>query len=47
MRKILILTRTAGYPLSMEDITIEPFIPEKYSNYIGEDFLEAIEELDS
>ena len=47
MRKILILTRTAGYPLSMEDITIEPFIPEKYSNYIGEDFLVAIEELDS
>ena len=42
MRKILILARTAGYSLSMEDIIIEPFIPEEYSRYTGDTFWKEI-----
>src|SRR3989338_1899436 len=47
-RKLLIMARTAGYPLSMENITLTPFIPQEY---LGEEnistFLENIKNLDS
>lgn len=46
-KKILILARTAGYGVSMEDIQITPFIPEKYSSYSWKSFFESIAELDS
>lgn len=45
-RKLLILTRTAGYNVEMKDIKISPFIPEKY--FVEEDvqkFLESTAEL--
>ncbi len=47
-RKLLILARTAGYGVNMDDISVKPFIPEKY---LHEDdaskFMENIRELDS
>jgi len=46
-KKILLLARTAGLDLSMENLTITPFIP---LDYLGientEQFLEALEQLD-
>ncbi len=45
-RKILILAREAGYPLEMEDITIERFVPDEYFKGSLQDFWENIPKLD-
>lgn len=47
-RKLLILARTTGYGVNMEDISIRPFIPEQYlqeEDVAG--FMERIKELDT
>jgi aspartokinase/homoserine dehydrogenase 1 len=43
MRKILILAREAGYPLEMEDITNESFLPASCSNGSVADFYNELE----
>jgi bifunctional aspartokinase / homoserine dehydrogenase 1 len=45
-RKILILAREAGYPLEMEDITIERFIPDSCFDGSLDDFWENISAID-
>lgn len=45
-KKILILARTAGYNVSIDDIIIEPFIPSEFSKFSGKEFLHEIESLD-
>ncbi|MFW6289779.1 MAG: bifunctional aspartate kinase/homoserine dehydrogenase I [Mariniphaga sp.] len=45
-RKILILAREAGYPLEMEDITIQRFIPDEFFKGSLHDFWENITKLD-
>lgn len=46
-RKLLILARTAGYRVNMDDIKITPFIPKEYLNEENvEKFMESIEKLD-
>ena len=45
-RKLLILARESGYPLEMEDIKVNTFIPEKYFEGSVDDFLVAISEID-
>lgn len=47
-RKLVILARTAGYHVGIENVQVEPFIPEKY--LLEEDvgrFLDSITELDA
>lgn len=47
-RKLLILSRTAGFRIRMEDVKVEPFIPRTYLNESDIDkFLEAIGGLDN
>lgn len=45
-KKILILARTAGYDVSMDDAVIEPFISKEFADLHGDDFFHAIEALD-
>lgn len=45
-RKLLILARTAGYHVEMEDVEVEWFIDAKYGDISEEDFLTAIKEED-
>ncbi|GAB0174223.1 MAG: hypothetical protein HHAS10_01020 [Candidatus Altimarinota bacterium] len=45
-KKILILARTAGYDISIEDIEIVPFISQEYASYSGKTFFENIAHLD-
>ena len=46
-RKLLILARTAGYPVNMEDLSIQPFIPKKYlqEEDVGK-FMDSLKGLD-
>lgn len=46
-KKILILARTAGYDVTIDDITIEPFIPKEFSKFSGKEFLTMIASLDT
>ncbi|HDR51385.1 MAG TPA: bifunctional aspartate kinase/homoserine dehydrogenase I [Mariniphaga anaerophila] len=46
-RKILILARESGYPLEMEDITIERFVPDEFFEGTPGDFWENITKLDA
>ncbi len=46
-RKILILARESGYPLEMEDVTIERFIPEELFEGSQDDFWQRIPGLDA
>lgn len=46
-RKILILARESGYPLEMEDITIERFVPDEFFEGSLEDFWGKIARLDA
>lgn len=45
-KKILILARTAGYDISIEDIEIVPFISQEYASYSWKTFFENIAHLD-
>lgn len=45
-RKILILARTAGYVVNLSDITIIPFLPEKYSKYTRDTIAMAVQSID-
>jgi bifunctional aspartokinase / homoserine dehydrogenase 1 len=45
-RKILILAREAGYPLEMEDITIDRFVPDPFFEGSPDDFWKNISKLD-
>jgi aspartokinase/homoserine dehydrogenase 1 len=45
-RKILILSREAGYPLEMDDITIQRFVPDSFFKGSLDDFWENIPQLD-
>jgi len=38
-RKILILARTAGFALDMEDITVESFLPKEFEKYPKEEIV--------
>ena len=46
-RKILILARESGYPLEMEDITIERFVPDSLFKGSLDEFWENIKGLDN
>ncbi len=46
-RKILILARESGYPLEMEDITIERFVPDAFFDGELNEFWENISNLDA
>jgi bifunctional aspartokinase / homoserine dehydrogenase 1 len=46
-RKILILARESGYPLEMEDITIERFVPDEFFDGSLDDFWKNIAQLDA
>jgi aspartokinase/homoserine dehydrogenase 1 len=46
-RKILILARESGYPLEMEDITIERFVPDEFMEGTLDDFWKNISEIDA
>jgi bifunctional aspartokinase / homoserine dehydrogenase 1 len=46
-RKILILARESGYPLEMEDITIERFVPDDFFEGSPDDFWRNIAHLDA
>lgn len=47
-RKLVVLARTAGYPINMEDIQVEPFIPEQYLLEDDVDrFLDSVSKLDA
>jgi homoserine dehydrogenase len=41
-RKILILARTAGFALGMDDVIVEPFLPEEFSKYSKEEIVWAV-----
>ena len=43
-RKILILARTAGFALDMEDITVESFLPKEFEKYPKEEIVWAVRE---
>ena len=45
-RKALILARTAGWPLEMDDLTIEPLFPPSLAAISPQEFLEALPTLD-
>ena len=47
VRKLVILTREAGYKVEQEDVEKHLFVPEKYFNGTVEDFFNSISELDS
>jgi aspartokinase/homoserine dehydrogenase 1 len=46
-RKILILARESGYPIEMEDITIERFVPDEFFDGSLDDFWKNISQLDA
>ncbi len=46
-RKILILARESGYPLEMEDITIDRFVPDEFFEGSLDDFWNNISKLDA
>jgi bifunctional aspartokinase / homoserine dehydrogenase 1 len=46
-RKILILARESGYPLEMEDITIDRFVPDEFFEGSLDDFWKNISQLDA
>lgn len=46
-RKILILARESGYPIEMEDITINRFVPDDLFHGTQEDFWKNIPQLDA
>ncbi len=46
-RKILILARESGYPLEMEEISIERFVPDHFFEGTLEDFWKNISQLDA
>lgn len=46
-RKILILARESGYPLEMDDISIERFVPDEFFEGSLDDFWKNIAKLDS
>jgi homoserine dehydrogenase len=47
-RKLIVLARTAGYPIGMKNLNVEPFIPKEYfSNQGVNDFLESTPNLDA
>ncbi len=46
-RKILILARESGYPLEMEDITIDRFVPDEFFDGSLDDFWKNISQLDA
>ncbi|MDD4107156.1 MAG: bifunctional aspartate kinase/homoserine dehydrogenase I [Prolixibacteraceae bacterium] len=46
-RKILILAREAGYPLEMEDVTVERFVPEELFEGTLDSFWEKVPSLDA
>lgn len=43
-RKILILARTAWFPLEMKDISVEPFLPAEFSQYNKDTIVQAVKE---
>ena len=45
-RKVLILARESGYPIEMEEIKINRFIPDSYFNGTLQSFWESISEID-
>lgn len=46
-RKLIVLARTVGFPIGLENIELKPFIPEKYfSEQDIDSFLESTKELD-
>ncbi|MCA1744986.1 MAG: hypothetical protein LC643_04640 [Bacteroidales bacterium] len=46
VRKLLILARESGYPLELEDVEVEPFVPAEYLNLPSlEVFMEKVTEL--
>ena len=45
-RKMLILARTAGWPLEMADLTVEPLYPERLVSVSTEEFMAATPTLD-
>jgi len=47
-RKVIVLGRTAGYKVGIEDVKLEPFIPKEYimEGESIEDFLKRVHELD-
>ncbi len=46
VRKLLILARESGYPLELEDVVVEPFVPAEYLNLPSlEAFMEKVSEL--
>jgi aspartokinase/homoserine dehydrogenase 1 len=46
VRKLLILARESGYPLELEDVEVEPFVPAAYLNMPSLDaFMEKVVEL--
>jgi len=48
VRKLLILARESGYPLEIEDVEVEPFVPQEYLNLPSlEVFMEKVVELNS
>jgi aspartokinase/homoserine dehydrogenase 1 len=46
-RKILILARESGYPVEMEDITINRFMPDSYFEGSLDEFWKMVPELDN
>jgi aspartokinase/homoserine dehydrogenase 1 len=44
-RKVLILSREGGLPLSLEDIKIQPILPDHCSHWNTEEFLSRLDEL--
>ncbi len=38
-RKILILARTAGFALDMDDVIVEPFLPKEFGEYSKEEIV--------
>jgi aspartokinase/homoserine dehydrogenase 1 len=47
IRKLVILSREAGYAVNQEDVAKQPFIPDKYFRGALEDFWQTIPELDN
>jgi aspartokinase/homoserine dehydrogenase 1 len=46
VRKLLILARESGYPLELEDVVVEPFVPAEYLNLPSlEAFMDKVTEL--
>jgi aspartokinase/homoserine dehydrogenase 1 len=46
-RKLVILAREAGWPLSLEEVEVESLVPAELATLPVEDFLERLEELDA